>query len=115
MTPDQAREIIQASNDFVEKFHNGERTLNAERNRIKARLAHLQEEMPELLAAEVLGEIQNGKVREARDEIAAIENRLAEIPVIFRGLRAREHKYNVAHARALNALRHHKVEKERAF
>ena len=110
MTPEEAQKAIEASNSFSDRFHDIERTLNAERERKKARLAHLQSELPGLLAAEILGEGKNGHVAEARQEITEIEARLEEVPLIFKGLRAIEHEHNARHARALNHLRRAEAE-----
>lgn len=110
MTPEEAQNTIEASDNFSDGFHDIERTLNAERERKQARLAHLKSELPGLLASETLGECKKGLVAEVRQEITEIEVRLEEVPLIFKGLRAIEHEHNAKHAKALNLLRRAEAE-----
>lgn len=112
MTPKEAQETIDASMLFLDRYYSIEKSLNKERERKKARLSHLKEELPELLASEILGESPNGKVEEVRREISDIEARLEYIPLVLMGLRSREHQHNVKHAAALNFLTMHDREKQ---
>lgn len=78
--------------------------INGEQSRSKARLAHLEKELPLLQAREFLGEIASEGVMRVRTEIAELKEFLVNAPITILGIQGMQRTVIVAHARALNKL-----------
>jgi len=105
----EAKKVIDQCMEFIEKHHISLRCIERERAEKEARRALLEKELPGLLAAQALGELNGNEAKvtaaEVEAEIEAIERDLKRTPLILRGLQARQDKNNLEHAGALNILR----------
>ena len=108
----EAKKVIDQCMDFIEKHHTTLRCIEREREAKEARRALLEKELPGLLAAQALGEVNGNeaKVTAVEDEIESLGRDLKRAPLIIRGLQARQDKNNIDHAGALNILRRAEAE-----
>jgi len=108
----EAKKVIDQCMEFIERHHITQRCIEREREEKEARRALLEKELPGLLAAQALGELNGNeaKVTAVEDEIEALARDLKRAPLIIRGLQARQDRNNMEHAGALNILRRAEAE-----
>ena len=105
---EEEQRIVEEDGALLEKAANIKKQIERDLQSAYGQLEDLQKQLPDILARHTLGQVSDEDLADTRREIATLRERIADAPLILKGLRPIQHQLMGRVKASRNVLREYR-------